>query len=929
MLALGPLSLMAPLALAGLAALPVIWLLLRATPPAPRRRVFPPLALLFGLRAEEETPQRTPWWLVVLRLLIAALAILGLARPVLFPAAPAAGAGPVIVVVDDGWASTPNWRRMRAAAEARLDAARQEGRSAALVFTAPVAGAVDEIQLEDPADARRRLAERAPRAWAPDRALAAERIAAARAANDLPAAAAPVWIADGLAHDAAAATELAETLAAFGDGQIIAPDPARAPLGLRPLETVADGFAVDVVRAEPGPAREGSISAYDADGRALARAGFAFAEDAVVARAEARLPLALRNEAAIARIDGAGSSGGAQILDDAWRRPLIGLAAAGALEDRQPLLADLHYVERALEPVAETRRGAVAELLELSPGAVILADVGRVVGPEAAALERYVNDGGLLIRFAGPRLAERADNLVPTRLRPGGRALGGALGWDEPQTIAPFPDDSPFFGLEIPDDVTVTRQVLAEPVAELDALAWARLEDGTPLVTSARRGRGRVVLFHVTATPDWSNLPLSGLFPDMLARAAAFAAAGAQPADAETGAAWRLAAALDADGRLSSTQADARIEADAFEDAAPGPRSPPGRYARGGASRALNVLDADAALAPLPEPPAGLVVVTEAGPAPMRLGGTLLAAALALMIVDALAAGLLAGLIASPFRRAGPRAAGAAGAAGAGLVAALGLGMVMLAPDVARAQALTDDEAFAIEALSEIRLAYVITGDADTDEMSRAGLAGLSRELTRRTSVEPGAPLGVDVETIDVALLPMLYWVVEEDTPAPSPEAAARLDQFLRTGGVLVFDTRDAADAALRGGSPHPGLARIIEAIDIPALAPVPDDHVLTRAFYLMQEFPGRWTGAPVWVEADTRGSARDGVSSVVVGAADWAAAWAVDDAGRPLAALSPGGDRQREMAYRFGINLMMYVLTGNYKSDQVHVPDILERLGQ
>jgi hypothetical protein len=76
-------------------------------------------------------------------------------------------------------------------------------------------------------------------------------------------------------------------------------------------------------------------------------------------------------------------------------------------------------------------------------------------------------------------------------------------------------------------------------------------------------------------------------------------------------------------------------------------------------------------------------------------------------------------------------------------------------------------------------------------------------------------------------------------------------------------------------------------------------------------------------------GGINDGVSGYVIGGHDWAAAWAVDDLGQPIAAVVPGGEHQREMALRFGVNLVMYTLTGNYKADQVHVPAILERLGQ
>ena len=77
------------------------------------------------------------------------------------------------------------------------------------------------------------------------------------------------------------------------------------------------------------------------------------------------------------------------------------------------------------------------------------------------------------------------------------------------------------------------------------------------------------------------------------------------------------------------------------------------------------------------------------------------------------------------------------------------------------------------------------------------------------------------------------------------------------------------------------------------------------------------------------RTSNNDGVASIIVGSNDWASAWAMDAAGRPVMPVIPGGDMQREMALRFGVNLVMYALTGNYKADQVHLPAIIERLGQ
>jgi len=159
---------------------------------------------------------------------------------------------------------------------------------------------------------------------------------------------------------------------------------------------------------------------------------------------------------------------------------------------------------------------------------------------------------------------------------------------------------------------------------------------------------------------------------------------------------------------------------------------------------------------------------------------------------------------------------------------------------------------------------------------------------------------------------------------------------------MILFDTRDAELAGLTRTTPEARrLQAIARPLDIPPLEPVPEDHVLTRTFYLLNEFPGRYRGRDVWVEAAPADAERaegmpfrnlnDGVTPVIVGGHDWASAWAVDEAGQPMVRIGMGlmGEEQREMAYRFGVNLITHVLTGNYKSDQVHVPALLERLGQ
>jgi len=592
------------------------------------------------------------------------------------------------------------------------------------------------------------------------------------------------------------------------------------------------------------------------------------------------------------------------------------------------LLSPLHYLRRALEPTADLIDGPLLDVLPANPDVVILADVATLAPAEAAALQAWVEKGGLLLRFAGPRLAasdvSRAeeDPLMPVRLRVGGRSVGGAMSWGEPKTLAPFADSSPFFGLPVPDEVTVSSQVMAQPDPTLADRVIAQLADGTPLVTRKPLGQGSVVLVHVTANAEWSSLPLSVLFVQMLERLSVSSSAQSVSAEDLEGTTWRPTSVLDGFGRLQDAGTLPGVAGPELAEAPIGPDLRPGLYENEDRRIARNVLSAEGDLTPLIWPSTVTVEGLGVEDAPRGLAGVLLSAALILLAADVLATLALSGRLFGAARMA---------------AVVLGIGLVPMGEPASAQGSLAE-----LEAANQLALAHVLTGDAALDERTRAGLAGLSDTLSFRTSVEPGAPVGVDLERDELAFYPLLYWPVSVDQPIPSDEAYARLNTYLRSGGMIIFDTRDADIAGYGGTTPEARkLQELAWALDIPPLEPLPDDHVLTRAFYLLQEFPGRQRGGPVWVEAappdveQIEGvpfrNLNDGVTPVVIGSNDWASAWAVDRSGQPLVPVGRGfaGERQRELAHRFGVNLVMHVLSGNYKSDQVHVPALLERLGQ
>jgi hypothetical protein len=331
---------------------------------------------------------------------------------------------------------------------------------------------------------------------------------------------------------------------------------------------------------------------------------------------------------------------------------------------------------------------------------------------------------------------------------------------------------------------------------------------------------------------------------------------------------------------------------------------------------------------------------------PKDLRGPLFLGALALLVIDALVVFWLAGGLHRivPRRRMATGALLIAVTAAATLIAA-SQALAQGAP-TPPAQAAPPDpaaEEFARKVTTETRLAYILTGDTEVDNVSKAGLQGLTLFLAQRTALEAGDPVGLDPARDELSFFPLIYWPIVPNAPRPTPASLTRIDSYMKQGGTVLFDTRDAlmAPPGPGGESRGPGMVAlrdILAALDIPELEPVPRDHVLTKTFFLLKDFPGRFSTGQLWVEAiappnddeperPARGG--DGVSSILITSNDLAGAWAQRTDGQPMLPMVPGEPRQREFAFRAGVNIVMYTLTGNYKADQVHIPALLERLGQ
>ncbi|MEM9331167.1 MAG: DUF4159 domain-containing protein [Pseudomonadota bacterium] len=925
-----PLAFTSPWILLGLISLPIIWWLLRLTPPRPQEETFPPTRILARLREKEETPAQSPWWLTLLRLMMAGLVILAMAGPVLNPEdSSLAGEGPVMIVIDDGWAAAKDWEDRRETALSIISEAGQAGRTVMLESTVG-----RETWTGLPMSAQEASALLLASDALPLRPVhnAISVPAGSNGENVIPGQI--NWLSDGLERPQT--LSFVESLAQVSENLVLYRADTSNLSGVVDVQNNPSELIGTVVRAEATSATQMQVLALDENNLVLARSVVDFAPGELRQQFVFDQPVELRNQFTRLEIEGALSAGAVRLLDENNRRRLVGLISGAAFDQSQPLLSPLYYISKALEPFSDIRRSndanvaaSVPDLINQGVSVIIMADVGTLPDNSVNAVNDWIEKGGMLVRFAGPRLGASPDSeLLPVEIRPGDRSLGGALSWETPKPLAAFDRDSPFAGIEPPRDVLIQKQLLALQESELDKKTWSRLEDGTPLVTAEQRGAGWLVLYHVGTDSDWSNLPLSGTFVEMLRRTVNLANSGSAGSSSDTEVVLPPLKLLDGQGKFAPPPEEAQaltITGDVVPKASL--ENPPGFYGTDDGVRALNLLDPETDLKTLDVAAFNAqfeqrVLVTGRE---IAFKSWLLLLAALLLLADCLAVLWMSGAFGRRFVSSGSRAATI------WIMASL-----VVAGNVGDGKAQEVDFSAALQT----KLAYVITGVDDVDRISEAGMRGLTRFISSRTALEPGEPVGLDMAVDELSFYSLIYWPIDPRAELPDDATMARVDAFMKQGGSILFDTRDQISGVLGGTSGSPAaqtLQLMLSSLDIPPLEPVPSDHVLTKAFYLLDDFPGRYNGGDLWVEV-TQGRetddgrparAGDGVSSILITSNDFAGAWAVDSTLRPLLPTVPPDPAQRNYAFRSGVNLMMYALTGNYKADQVHLPALLERLGQ
>ncbi len=886
MFTIANLSFAAPWTLMAVMALPLLWHLLKVTPPKPRVINFPAVRLLQELTTEQILATKTPWWIIILRSLILLFLIAAMAQPI-WNADLQQGSEdrPLMIVVDNDWSVIDRWSTRKDEILNILEVYERFDQPVLLATTTDTA----PVRFDTAKALRKTAFNLSANPWEGNHAQLLDRLKGALANIDR----APriLYISNGLQPDEE--NRFIDGLHRLGDLEVIGGDQMRIPAIIHDAQRTDKGFQIKVLYPANSQEREISINLLDEQGNTLYRHNTLLEQGDEESLVNMDFPAELRSKASRLHISGYLNPASQYLLDEKWRDRPVGLIDSG--NQSKTLLSPAYYIRKSLAPYSPLHDGDLNQLLSRKTAVLIDPRFQKLNDNQLQQLEQWIESGGIFIRFAASAAENQvSDILTPVDLVSGQRTLGGTLSWKRPANLAPFPENTPFEGLNISEEIKIKKQVLAKPEPNLASKTWASLQDGTPLITAAPIKEGWSILFHITPVPDWSNLPLSGTFELMMIRLLNLSAGSDFSNSEKALPPYRI---FDGNGSLISPIETTRaLSGKELRTARPDQTIPPGLYGLETSLSAFNLGPSITGFSLLGDLPLGVTVKSFNQNNETDLAPWALLIALCLALLDWM-------LVLTWLR---PKA----------IAASL---LVLTFFGVSSPAMAEPDWNKMLAAANHMRLAYMVTGNAELDDISRRGLKGLGVILKRRTAVELSPPMEFDPEKDDPSLFPMIYWPISSNQDEISDDAAQKLNKFMRTGGFILFDTMGEEKPA--------ALSRLTDKLNIASLRPIPQTHVLTRSFYLMQSFPGRFDHENIWVEA-AEDAARDRVSSVLIGPNSWAQAWAKDDALRPMFAVVPGGEVQREYAYRFGVNLVMYILSGNYKGDQVHLPAIMQRLG-
>ena len=611
-------------------------------------------------------------------------------------------------------------------------------------------------------------------------------------------------------------------------------------------------------------------------------------------------PTEVFNQIKSIKIVGQNHAGAKYYFDDFSKRKNIAILNDNEFYKESPLLSPVYYLKKSLDSKHNIKVGKIDNIIKQEFSTIIIPETGKILNEHNKQLNDWLLKGGNLIRFSGNSLVQEKSNFLPSqdtysRIR----NIEGQLTINNKLFISNFEKDSIFAGLQIPQDIIINKQLIFDTYSK-QVNVLAKLNDNTPLVSMKKFGEGKIILFHIGANNDWSNLPISSLFPDMLNRVLLFS----KNDNSSNLKNLNLNKEIDGFGNLVLPKKIVTLDSfDKLETVKPSYNTPPGQYENNQISIALNL--STNINQHQSEKIYTSMLSDYSFVSTKDLSSSILKIILTMFILDILLSIMIKNNL--NFSRIFANRNNL-------------LVIVLFFITFIKLDNISASDTF---------LAYVKIKNSQINNISENGLETIRNLLITRTSINPKGVIGLDIKSDNIYSYPFIYWPLTKNLLSIKKPEIIKIKNYLDNGGIFFFDIIGFSRKNLNlKEKKFQEIRKFLNEIEANELSIIPKGHTLTKSFYLLNKFPGKWDNKILFVE-NSNLQYKDGVSSIILGFNNWSKAWAVDDNNLPLFPVVPGGERQRELSYRFGINIAMYALTGNYKSDQIHSKSILKRLSK
>ena len=611
-------------------------------------------------------------------------------------------------------------------------------------------------------------------------------------------------------------------------------------------------------------------------------------------------PTEIFNQINSIEIIGQNHAGAKYYFDDFSKKKTIAILSDNEFYKESPLLSPVYYLKKSLDSKHNIKVGKIDNIIKQNFSTIIIPETAKIPNEYYEKLNDWLLQGGTLIRFSGKSLVQEKSKFLPSqdtysRIR----NIEGQLTINNKLFISEFEKDSIFSGLQIPQDIIIKKQLIFDTYSKQVTLL-AKFNDNTPFVSMKKFGEGKIILFHIGANNDWSNLPISSLFPDMINRVLLFS----KNYNSSNLKNLNLNKEIDGFGRLVSPKKIVTLDSfDKLKTIKPSFNIPPGQYENNQISVALNLSTNISQYES--EKIYSSMLSNYSFKSTKDLSSTILKIILTMFILDILLTIMIKNNY--NFFKIFARKHNL-------------LVFILFFLTLIKTDNVTANETY---------LAYIKIKNSQINNISENGLETIRNLLITRTSINPKGVIGLDIKNDNIYSYPFIYWPLTKNLLSIEKPEITKIKNYLNNGGIFFFDIIGFSRKNLNlKEKKFKEIRTFLNEIGANELSIIPKGHTLTKSFYLLNKFPGKWDNRILFIENNNL-EYKDGVSSIILGFNDWAKAWAVDNNNLPLFPVVPGGERQRELSYRFGINIAMYALTGNYKSDQIHSKSILKRLSK